>query len=93
MVTPGIVSLSHFAGLDAEHTAVLVSLLEEALDAFDLVTGGGVAASPLCQLQLWPGERGQSVAVRLAEGTLTAPDLRIRISLLEDQIPAREEVA
>ncbi len=91
LATPGIVSLDHFTGLDAEHTTVLVGLLEEALDAFDPATGTGIAASPLCQLQLWPGEPDLVVTVRLTEGTLTAPDLRVLVSLLEQV--AEEEVA
>jgi len=90
LVTPGVVPLDHFAGLDPEHTAALVSLLEEALDAFDPVGGTGIAASSVCQLELWAGEPGRIVTVRLAEGRLTAPDLRVRISLPDRQVAGRE---
>ena len=90
LVTPGVVSLDYFAGLDAEHTAALVSLLEEALDAFDPVTSTGIASSSVCQLQLWAGEPGHVVTVQLAEGRLTAPDVRVRVSLPEHQVAARQ---
>lgn len=79
LVTPGLVRLTHFTGLDAEHTAVLVALLEEALDDFDPQVGYGDALTLRCQLRLWPGQPGRTVRVELADGVLRAPDVRVEI--------------
>ncbi|PKW18706.1 uncharacterized protein (TIGR02677 family) [Saccharopolyspora spinosa] len=93
LVTPGVVTLTYFTGLDADHTAVLATLLEEALAAFDVGVGSGCAFTLQCQLRLWVGEPGRTVAVRLAEGTLTAPDLRVEVTVLDHDAAAEGEVA
>jgi uncharacterized protein (TIGR02677 family) len=93
LATPGAVSLEHFTGLDAEHTALLVKLLEAALDAFDTSKGLGVAVTMGCQLRLRPGQPGKIATVELSEGTLTAPDMRVEVSLGGEPLSAQEGVA
>ncbi|MCE7011812.1 DUF2397 domain-containing protein [Kibdelosporangium philippinense] len=93
LITPGVVTLEHFTNLDAEHTTVLVELIEEAMVAFDTSTGFGVAATLRCQLRLCVGEPGRKVTVQLAEGTLTAPDLRVEIRSLDADSHGKVEVA
>lgn len=93
LATPGAVGLDHFTGLDAEHTALLVRLLEAALDAFDPGEGLGVAATMGCQLRLWPGQPGKIATVEFSEGTLTAPDVRVEVSLAETPRSVQGDVA
>jgi uncharacterized protein (TIGR02677 family) len=85
LVTPGPVALTHFAGLDAEHTGLLARLLEGALDAFNPSSGSGTAAMLQCELELWPGQPGRTVTVSLAEGTLIVPDLRVAVHRLGEK--------
>ncbi|MFF1650553.1 DUF2397 family protein [Streptomyces sp. NPDC058240] len=82
LVTPGRVPLTHFSGLDADHTSVFVTLLEEALDAFDHGAGCGTAETVGARLHLWLGEFGRMVTVELEEGHLSSPDLRVEIVAL-----------
>ncbi|MER7671357.1 DUF2397 family protein [Kitasatospora sp. NPDC096128] len=83
LVTPGPVQLSFFGGLDADYTAVLIGLLEEALNGFDDSVGCGSTSTVGASLTLWPGEVGRVVTVEFEDGTLTAPDVLIEIRLLE----------
>jgi hypothetical protein len=95
LLTPGVVSLTYFAGLDQDHTAVLIPLLEEAWDHLDPAAGSGTAKppwEPQCELELWPGEQGRIVTVRFAEGTLTAPEMHVQIRL-RDKKAAEGQVA
>lgn len=80
LVTPGVVSLTHFAGIDGAHLQVLVELLEEAMDSYDADLRYGEALTLRCRMRLTPGDPGRIVTIATAEGTLTAPDVRIEIS-------------
>lgn len=84
LTTPGPVYLDYFTGLDAEHTEALVALLEEALDAAGAFDVPVTVERWDCTVTAWPSEQDQGIDVEVAEGTLTAPDLRIAITLTED---------
>ncbi|BFV56375.1 hypothetical protein KCMC57_up14790 [Kitasatospora sp. CMC57] len=83
LATPGPVPLSFFKGLAADHTAVLVGLLEEALNGFDDSAGYGSTYTVGAALTLWPGDPEQMVTVEFEDGTLTAPDVLVEVSLLD----------
>ncbi|MFJ8676374.1 DUF2397 family protein [Streptomyces sp. NPDC093589] len=93
LITPGRVPLSHFAGLDADHTAVFVSLLEEALGAFTRTAGRGTADTVGARMLVWVGEFGRMITVELEEGRLTAPDLRVEVISLDSAAIVSTEVA
>ncbi|MGW0940162.1 DUF2397 family protein [Streptomyces sp. NPDC002666] len=73
------VPLTHFSGLDTDHTEVLVDLIEEALNNFDDQTGTGTADAAGAELTLWIGTPGHPVSVLLQEGTLTTHDFLVHI--------------
>jgi hypothetical protein len=85
LITPGAVTLAHFAGIDSDHLLVLVELLEEAMDSYDADLGYGEALTLRCRMRLTPGDPGRVVTIATADGRLTAPDVRIDISTLVDQ--------
>lgn len=93
LITPGRVPLTHFAGLDADHTAVFVTLLEEALDAFDHTAGCGTADTVGARLHVWVGEFGRMITIELEEGHLTSPDLRVEVISLSTATVGSTEVA
>jgi len=86
LVTAGEVGLEHFAGLETAPATILLRAIESALAQFDHAMGYGQAhadgASVLVKVR--PGVRGRVVRVDLTEGQLTAPDLRVRVTLTED---------
>jgi uncharacterized protein (TIGR02677 family) len=92
LATGRTVSLTHFAGLDAEHTEVLVSLLEEALDAFDPTVGFGTAERLECRMRLWPAQPGRVITVPVAGGELTAPDFQVEVTVDELDAEQREAI-
>ncbi|MFB7632727.1 DUF2397 family protein [Streptomyces sp. NPDC056149] len=83
LITPGRVPLTHFSGLDGDHTSVFVTLLEEALDAFDPGAGYGTAETVGARLYVWVGEFGRMVTVAWEEGHLVSADLHIEIVALD----------
>jgi uncharacterized protein (TIGR02677 family) len=80
LVTPGVVGLDFFTGVDDEHLEILVELMEEAMDGFDPDLGYGEALTLRCRLRLAAGRPGVVHRVRAGDGFLTAPDVRIEIS-------------
>ncbi len=85
LVTSGWVGLEYFAGLETTAAVILFQAIESALAQFDQAAGCGQAhadgASVLVEVR--PGVKGRIARVELAEGRLTAPDLRIRVSPAE----------
>ncbi|WP_285612257.1 DUF2397 family protein [Actinokineospora globicatena] len=82
LCTPGEVGLEHFAGLAADAAVVLVRAVEVALAQFDPDTGDGRAHVDGASLRVVVriGVPGRVVRVRLADGVLTAPDIRVRVT-------------
>jgi hypothetical protein len=80
LMTPGPVSLTHFAGIDTEHLQVLVDLIEEAMDNYDADLGYGEALTLRCRMRLMLGRPDQILTIETADGSLTAPDLRVDIT-------------
>lgn len=79
--TGGEVGLDHFAGLAADAARVLIRTIEVALTRLDPVTGLGRAYADSANLQVMVriGVPGRVVRVRLSNGVLTAPDVRVRV--------------
>lgn len=81
LVTPGEVALDHFAGLDGETSAMLFDAVQQAVDALDPATGIGQVeaddAGVLVTVRI--ADLTRRVLVPLAEGELSAPDLRVTI--------------
>lgn len=81
LVTAQPVGLEHFDGLDAESGAVLIELIEQAMDAFDPREGCGRAANALCELAFWPLIPARIVTLHLGdEGALSRHDLLVHIT-------------
>ncbi|QNE18232.1 DUF2397 family protein [Kribbella qitaiheensis] len=89
LITHGEVRLDHFADLEAEPAALLLSAIEVAVDRFDPQTGIGTGYLDAAGLVVIvrPGIPGRLARVRLADGYLTGPDLRITIAASQDQDP------
>jgi len=85
LTTGGEVALAHFAGLATDAAGILLAAIEVALEQFDTTTGFGEAhaegASVLVRVRR--GEPGRRVSVRLAEGVLNGPDLRVTVTATE----------
>lgn len=85
LVTDGEVGLEHFTGLQTGPAIILFNAIESALSQFDISKGYGLAhvegASVVVEVRR--GAKGRSVRVPLAEGQLTAPDLRVRVTPAE----------
>ncbi|MFE0154695.1 DUF2397 family protein [Nonomuraea sp. NPDC059007] len=85
LVTDGEVGLDHFAGLESETAAVLLRAIEIALAQFNPREGRGVVpvdgANVLVEVR--PGVAGRTVTIELAEGRLTGPDLRVRVTSID----------
>jgi hypothetical protein len=85
LVTGGWVGLEHFARLETTAAVILLQAIESALAQLDQAAGCGQAyadgSSVLVEVR--PGVKGRIARVELAEGRLTAPDLRIRVSLAQ----------
>ena len=80
LLTEEPVGLEYFDGLSLQHAAVLIDLIEQAMDAFDPAEGSGWAANALCELRLWPVAPAWVVALRFDEGVLRTYDLRVHIT-------------
>lgn len=95
LLTSGEVRLDHFAGLEPAAATVLLEAIEVAIDQFDSTTGTGVGHLDAAGLVVTvrPGNRGQTVRVRLADGFLTGPDLLITITPAGEHAPARIRAA
>lgn len=89
LVTGGEVHLDHFAGLQAEPAAMLLAAIEVAVDQYDPVTGTGVGYLDAAGLMVIvrPSSQGSLVRVRLADGYLTGPDLRVTVTAAGKQDP------
>ncbi|MFE6383804.1 DUF2397 family protein [Streptomyces roseolus] len=91
LATPGPVPLTHFTGLDADHTEVLIGLFEEALNDFDDQTGTGTAAVLGAELTLRIAHPHHVVSVAFQEGTLTVHDFLVHIQTTAE--PRSEDAA
>ena len=82
LVTGGEVGLEHFAGLETEAAVILFKAIESALAQFDHSASYGQAraegANVIVEVRRWG--QGRTVQVELAEGRLTALDLRVRVT-------------
>lgn len=80
--TDGEVDLTHFAHLPADATAILFRAIEVAVGQIDPATGRGRAyadgAPVIVDVQYGPGRH--AVSIPLAEGRLTGPQLRVRVT-------------
>lgn len=85
LATDGEVALDHFTGLESEAATILFRAIEVALGQFDLGTGRGRAHADgaAVWVEVRPGVSGRTVSVPLAEGRLTGPDVRVRITPTE----------
>lgn len=81
LVTDGEVSLDHYAGLESDAAAILLRAIEVAWSAYDPVLGYGEAQAEgaTAVVRVHPGAPGARVRVRLAEGVLEGPDIRISV--------------
>jgi uncharacterized protein (TIGR02677 family) len=90
LATDGEVGLEHFAGLAAEPAAILFRAIEAALGQLGAGAAYGQAhaegASVLVEIR--PGVRGRTARVDLAEGRLTGPDLRVRVTCTDATVAA-----
>ncbi|MEV0855118.1 DUF2397 family protein [Nocardia fluminea] len=81
LVTLGEVGLDHFEGLDGETAAVLFDAIQLALDMIDPATGVGHVeafdAGVLVSVRMV--ERNQRIRVRLDEGDLEGPEIRVTV--------------
>lgn len=82
LVTGAEVGLEHFTGLETEAAVILFRAIESALAQFDHSAGCGQARAESANVivEVRRGDRGRTVRVDLAEGRLTAPDLRVRVT-------------
>jgi len=89
LLTPGEVGLEHFTDLDADSAAVLFDAIQSALDAVDPATGVGQVdadeAGVLVAVRVPVG--AERILVRLAEGDLDAPRLRVTVTAAESALP------
>jgi hypothetical protein len=76
------VGLEHFTGLETEAAVILLRAVESALAQFDYSAGYGQARAEGANVivEVRRGDQGRTVRVELAEGRLTAPDLRVRVT-------------
>ncbi|WP_051407238.1 DUF2397 family protein [Nocardia sp. CNY236] len=81
LVTPGEVGVGYFAGLEGEAAAVLFDAIQLALDMIDPSTGTGQCeayeAGVLIAVRMV--DRHRKVLVKLEEGDLIAPDIRVTV--------------
>jgi uncharacterized protein (TIGR02677 family) len=90
LVTSAEVGLEHFTGLETEAAVILFRAIESALAQFDHSAGYGQARAEGANVivEVRRGDRGRTVRVELAEGRLTAPDLRVRVTEADLGSPA-----
>jgi len=81
-VTDAEAGLEHFTGLETQAAVILFRAIESALAQFDQSAGWGQARAEGANVivEVRRGDRGHTVQVELAEGRLTAPDLRVRVT-------------
>ncbi len=81
LVTPGEVGLEYLAGVPGDAVMLLLAAIEVAVSRVDDV--GGAYRAPIdgtsLTVEVRAGVAGRRVSVRLAEGVLSGPDLRIRV--------------
>lgn len=85
LATDGEMALTHFAGLDTAAAVILLAAIEAAVDRFDssLGYGEGQAEGASVVVRVRPGKPGVRVAVALAEGELSGPDLLVTVTPTE----------
>ncbi|TQM85469.1 uncharacterized protein (TIGR02677 family) [Saccharothrix saharensis] len=81
LATDGEVSLDHFTGYASAAVVVLLRAVEVALAQLDPGTGIGQAYADGASVRVLVrvGAPGRTVRVRLADGVLAAPDVRVRV--------------
>ena len=93
LVTDAEVGLAHFSGLETEAAIILFRAIESALAQFDHSAGYGQARAEGANVvvEVRHGVQGHTVLVELAEGRLTALDLRVRVTAAEVSSPASRD--